>query len=109
MQSIFIEFNEKSGVGDLLFVNMNQPTEYRFYRRRDSWDECYMVEFCSNSEDYHFYWGHNEQERGIIDATTVLLPSYPIVEWKRIEFKPLLAYNLLKIIGEVERKFLFKI
>lgn len=65
MQIKFIEFNEKSGIGDLLFVNMGQSTVYRFYRRRDSWDECYMVEFCSNSEDYHFYWGHNEQERGM--------------------------------------------
>lgn len=62
-KNIFLEFDEEKGVGDLLFVNMNQPTQYRFYRRRKNWDECYMVEFCSNSEDYHLFWGHNEQER----------------------------------------------
>ena len=100
----FLEYNEESGVGDLLFVNMNQPTEYRFYRRRDSWDECYMVEFCSNSEDYHFYWGHNEQERGIIDATTVLLPSYPIVEWKRIDFNQFFPFNLTQIVESIEKQ-----
>lgn len=102
-KDFFLEFDEEKGVGDLLFVNMKQPTQYRFYRRRKNWDECYMVESCSDSDDYHLYWGHNEQDRGMIDATDLLLPPYPTVEWKRIEFKPLLAYNLLKIIGEVER------
>ena len=99
-----LEYNEKFGIGDLLFVNMNHPTQYRFYRRRDSWDDCYMVEFCSNSDDYHLFWGRNEQDRGVIDAIALLLPPYPEVEWKRIEFEPLLAYNLPKIIEEVERK-----
>ena len=70
----FLEFDEEKGVGDLLFVNMNHPIQYRFYRRRDRWDECYMVELCSKSEDYHLYWGHNKQERRVIDATALLLP-----------------------------------
>ena len=100
----FLEFDEEKGVGDLLFVNMNHPIQYRFYRRRDRWDECYMVELCSKSEDYHLYWGHNKQERRVIDVTALLLPPYPEVEWKRIEFEPLLAYNLPEIIEEVERR-----
>jgi len=104
VQRQFLEFKEESGIGDLLFVNISKPTKYRFYCRRDSWDDCYMVEFCSNSEDYHLYWGHNKQERRVIDATALLLPPYPEVEWKRIEFEPLLAYNLPKIIEEVERR-----
>lgn len=99
----FLEYNEKSGIGDLLFVNMNHPTQYRFYHRRDSWDECYMVEFCSNSEEYHLYWGHNVLDRGMIDPITLLLPPYPEVEWKRIKFETLLANNLHKIIEEIER------
>lgn len=99
----FLEFNEKSGIGDLLFVNMNHPTQYRFYRRRNSWDECFMVEFYSNSEDYHLYCGHNEQDRGMIDPITLLVPPYPKVEWKRIKFEPLLASNLPNIIEEIER------
>lgn len=103
-KNIFLEFDEEKGVGDLLFVNMNQPTQYRFYRRRKNWDECYMVEFCLNSEDYHLFWGHNEQERGMTDAIALLCPSYPKIEWKRIKFEPLLAYNLPKIIEEVERR-----
>ncbi len=100
----FIDFDDRKGVGDLLFVNMNHPTQYRFYRRRDSWDDCYMVEFCSNSEEYHLNWGHNEQQRRMIDATAILLPPYPEVEWKRTKLEPLLAYNLPKIIEEVERR-----
>ena len=103
IQRNFIEFNEKTGVGDLLFVNMNQPTKYRFYRRRDSWDECYMVEFCSSSDDYHFYWGHNEQERGIIDATIVLIPSYPEVEWKRIDYNHYFPFSLTQIVESIEK------
>ena len=74
VQRQFLEFKEESGIGDLLFVNISKPTKYRFYCRRDSWDDCYMVEFCSNSEDYHLYWGHNKQERRVIDATALLLP-----------------------------------
>ncbi len=103
IQRNFIEFNVKPGVGDLLFVNMNQPTECRFYRRRDSWDECYTVEFCPNSEDYHFYWGHNEHECGIIDATIVLLPSYSEIEWKQIDFNYHFPFNLTQIVESVER------
>lgn len=103
-KKVFIDFDGIKGVGDLLFVNKNHPTQHRFYRKRDSWDDCYMVEYCSNSEDYHLYWGHNEQERGMVDATNLLLSPYPEVEWKRIEFEPLLAYNLPIIIEEVERR-----
>ena len=97
-----LEYNEKSGIGDLLFVNMNHPTQYRFYRRRKNWDECYMVEFCSDSDDYNFYWGHNEQDRGMIDAITLLLPPYPKVEWKRVKI-PFLAYNLPQIVEFAEK------
>lgn len=107
-QGQFIEFDEKSGIGDLLFVNMSHRFQYRFYRRRENMDECYMVEFCSNSEEYHLYWGHNEQERGMIDATALLLPRYPEVEWKQVNFENLLAYNLPKIIEEVERRIFFR-
>lgn len=102
-KDIFLEFDEEKGVGDLLFVNMNHSTQYRFYRRRVSWDDCYMVEFCSNSEECNLYWGHNEQDRGMIDATNLLQPPYPRIEWKRIKMESLLAYNLPKIIEEVER------
>lgn len=104
VQGHFLEFNEETGIGDLLFVNMSQPTKFRFYCRRDSWDECYMVEFCSNSENYQLHWGHNEQDRGMIDAITLLLPSYPEVEWKRVKI-PFLAYNLTQIVESVEKVF----
>lgn len=104
VQGSFLEFNEKKGVGDLLFVRKTQPTKYRFYRRRSSWDECYMVEFCLDSDDYLLYWGHNEQERCMIDSTAILLPPHSEFEWKRINVEPLLAYNLPKIIEEVEKR-----
>ena len=52
VQGLFSEFNEKNGVGDLLFVNLSQPNKYRLYRRRKIRDECYMVEFHSDSEGY---------------------------------------------------------
>jgi hypothetical protein len=39
VQGFFSEFNEKTGVGDLLFVNVSHPNKYRFYRRRVSWDK----------------------------------------------------------------------
>lgn len=104
VQRQFIEFDEKSGIGDLLFVNMNHPTEYRFYRRRENLNECYMIEFCSNSEDYRLHWGLSGQESGMTDAIALLYPSYPKIEWKKLKFEPLLAYNLPKIIEEVERK-----
>lgn len=104
VQEQFIEFDEESGIGDLLFVNMNHPTEYRFYRRRENLNECYMIEFCSNSEDYRLHWGLSGQKSGMTDATALLLPKYPEVEWKQVNFENLLAYNLPKIIEEVERR-----
>lgn len=98
-----IEYDEAQGVGDLLFVNKHKLNQYRFYRRRNEWDECYMVEFCTDSSDYQFYWGHNDSDRGMIDVTTLLSPQDPEIEWKRIKFEPLLAYNLPKIIMSVEK------
>jgi len=98
-----IEFNEESGIGDLLFVNMRQPTKYRFYRRRKNWDECYMIEFCLDSDDYHLYWGHIEQERGMIDATNLLLPPYPEVEWKRVDLNRYFPFNLTQIVESMEK------
>jgi hypothetical protein len=102
-QGVYIEFKEESGIGDLLFVNKYNPWLYRFYRRKSIWDECYMVEFCTDSSDYQFYWGHNDSDRGMIDVTTLLSPQDPEIEWKRIKFEPLLAYNLPKIIMSVEK------
>lgn len=103
IQGHFIEFNEESGVGDLLFVNTNKQKQYRFYRRRKTWDECYMVEFCSDSDDYTWYWGHNDYERGLIDATPVLLPSYPEINWKRIDIIRYLPFNLTQIVESIEK------
>lgn len=103
VQEQFIEFDEESGIGDLLFVNMNHPIQYRFYRRRDRWDECYMVELCSKSEDYHLYWGHNVPDRGMIDPITLLLPPYPEVEWKRVDFNHYFPFNLTQIVESIEK------
>lgn len=107
-QGEFIEFDEESGIGDLLFVNMNHPTQYRFYRRRENLGECYMIEFCSNSDECRLHWGLNGQKSGMTDATALLLPSYPEVEWKQVNFENLLAYNLPKIIEEVESRIFFR-
>lgn len=104
VQGHFLEFNEESGIGDLLFVNMNHPSQYRFYRRRENVDECYMIEFCSNSKGYRLHWGVNGQKSGMTDATALLLPPYPEVEWKRVDLDPLLAYDLPKIIEKIERR-----
>ena len=79
-QDIFIEFNEVHSVGELLFVDKSKLNQYRFYRRRNSWEEC---NFCSNSDDYHLFEGYNEHERGVINATAILYPSNHEVEWKR--------------------------
>lgn len=98
-----LEYNEESGIGDLLFVNMSQPNKYRFYRRRKTWDECYMVEFCSDSDDFTWYWGHNDCVRGLIDVTELLFPPYPNAEWKQVKFEQSLAYNLSLIIGCVDK------
>lgn len=98
----FVDFNEAAGVGDLLFVNMDKPDQYRFYRRRNEWDECYMVEFSTKSDEYKLYWGQNEEERSKLDATELLLPSYPTVNWKRIKLNPLFVHNLPQILESVE-------
>ena len=97
----FIDYNETIGIGDLQFVNTNNVDQYRFYRRRDDWDECYMVEFYSDSIDYHFYWGYKESERGMIDVVTLLSPQDPEIEWKRVKI-PFLAYNLPQIVESIE-------
>ena len=99
----FIEYKVKNGIGDLLFVNMHNVKQYRFYRRRKNWNECYMVEFCSDSNDYNLYWGRNESERCMIDVTELLFPPYPDAEWKQVKFEQSLAYNLSLIIGCVDK------
>ena len=103
MEEIFKEYDETTGVGDLLFVNKHKLDQYRFYRRRNEWDECYMVEFCKDSCDYQLYWGHNDSDRDMIDVTTLLSPQDPEIEWKRIKFEPLLAYNLPTIVESTEK------
>lgn len=98
----FIDINEATGIGDLLFVNTNKLNQYRFYRRRKTWDECYMVEFCTDSYNYHLYQGYNKSERGMIDVTTLLSPQDPEIEWKRVKI-PFLAYNLPQIVESAEK------
>lgn len=98
-----LEYNEESGIGDLLFENMSQPNKYRFYRRRKTWDECYMVEFCSDSDDFTWYWGHNDCVRGLIDVTPVLLTSYPETLWKRVDFIRYFPFNLTQIVESIEK------
>ena len=102
MEEIFKEYDETAGVGDLLFVNKHNLSHYRFYRRRNDWDECYMVEFNSDSNNYKLYWGHNESDRGIIDVTPILPPFESQSDWKRVGFRPLLAYNFPNIIEDVQ-------
>lgn len=99
-----VKYDEATGVGDLLFVNTHQLYKYRFYRRINEWDECYMVEFFSNSKEYHFYWGLNELERGMVDVTALLSLQDSNPEWKRIKFQPLLAYNLPQILDPIEKE-----
>lgn len=99
----FVEYNEALGTGDLLFVNKQKLDQYRFYRRRNEWDECYMVVFCKDSFDYHLYWGHNKMERGMIDVTALLSPQGSDIAWKRVKIEPLFAYNLPQIIENVEK------
>lgn len=101
MEKIFKEYDETTGVGDLLFVNMSRPNQYRFYCRRKTWDECYMVEFCSDSDDYTWYWGHNDCDRGLIDVTPVLLPSYPDTKWKRVDIIRFFPFNLTQIVESI--------
>ncbi len=102
MKEIFKEYDETIGVGDLLFVNMDKLDQYRFYRRRNEWDECYMIEFCSNSNEYALYWGHNDSDRGMIDVTTLLLSQDTETVWKRVKI-PFLAYNLSQIVESAEK------
>ena len=96
----FIDYNETTGVGDLLFVNTNKLNQYRFYRRRNGWDKCYMVEFCTDSSDYQFYWGHNEFERGMIDLSYLLFLQNSKIEWILVKI-PFLAYNLPQIVESI--------
>ncbi len=53
IQGYFSEFKKKQLKAIFFFVNVSQPNKYRFYRRRKTWDEYYMVEFYSNSDNYH--------------------------------------------------------
>lgn len=102
-KKLFEEYDEAKGIGDLLFVNKHHSNKYRFYRRKNSWDDCFMVEFCSNSDNYHYYWGHNESERKDIDLSFELLPVDSPEEWSRTSFNPLLAYNLPEIVKKIEK------
>ena len=58
VQRQFLEFKEESGIGDLLFVNISQPTKYRFYCRRDSWDDYAR---CPGSGEHFFKLKHKEK------------------------------------------------
>ena len=99
----FLEFNDDNGIGDLLFVNISQPNLYKFFRRRKTWDECYMVEFRSDSDEFTLYWGHNVNERSLIDATEVLLPSHTKDKWKKIDFNHFSPFNLTQIVESIEK------
>lgn len=102
METVFKEYDETTGVGDLLFVNIDKPDQYRFYHRRNEWNACYMVEFSTKSDEFKLYWGHNEEERCKIDVTELLLPSFPTLSWKRIKLNTLFAHNLPQILESVK-------
>lgn len=44
--NMFVEFDKKTGIGDLLFVNIEPDImHYRFCRIRDNVKECFFLEF----------------------------------------------------------------
>ena len=103
-KELFYEYDEGKGIGDLLFVNTNKVNYYRFYRKRHEWDDCYMIEFSIDSDEYFMYWGGYDDHinRNMVCSFDILLPSDPKGEWRQVKFESLLAYNLPQILESVE-------
>ena len=105
-KELFNEYDEGKGVGDLLFVHTNKVNDYRFYRKRHEWDNCFMIEFSTDSDVYNIYWGgsNDQTTRNMVCSFDSLLPSDPKREWKQVKLEPLLAYNLPQILDSVENR-----
>lgn len=102
----FCEYDLRTGTGDLLFVDKDS-NRYLFFRVRDDWDYCYVIEFKNDADDYDsFFWGHidNGIHRSKFFRFMAFLDN-PSCKWNRVDIYPRqYAYNLEGLVEETEKR-----
>lgn len=102
----FCEYDMHSGIGDLLFYNSNLQ-RYRFYRVKNNWERCYVIEFGIEAKDYDsFFWGHIDD--GVHRSQFFSFMSFldnPSSKWKKVKIYPRqMAYNLEELSEKAEKE-----
>lgn len=84
----YIDYNEKQGIGDLLFVNRKDINRFRLYRIRKEWEDCYMVEFSLKSMVVEsLVKGTNVNQRSEIMGFDLLRSKNNSCDWKQVKIK----------------------
>ena len=87
-ENMFVEFDKKTGIGDLLFVRIESDImHYRFCRIRDDVKECFFLEFddCDNNQYQISFFQEDKGRREISNCLQWAL-SIPSDDWKLISF-----------------------
>ena len=84
-----IEYDRSTGIGDLLFVNRNNYRQFRFYRIRDLWNDCFVMEFETGcSKPKNIYWGNDYEGKRRISEHFLFFPPIERIEWKLVNIFP---------------------
>ena len=99
-EDMFVEFDKKTGLGDLLFVSIEpEIMHYRFCRIRDCVKECFFLEFDDRDNNQYqiSFFQEDKGKREIMNCLQWAL-SIPSDDWKLISFNqpPIKLVQLLK-------------
>ena len=100
--NMFVEFDKKTGLGDLLFVSIESKImHYRFCRIRDNVKECFVLEFDDrNNNQYKIsYFQEDKGKREILNCLQWALYT-PSDGWKLLSLNqpPFKLVKLLKMM-----------
>lgn len=101
-EDMFVEFDKKTGLGDLLFVSIEpEIMHYRFCRIRDYVKECFFLEFDDRDNNQYqiSFFQEDKGKREILNCQQWALYT-PSDGWKRLSLNqpPINLIQLLKVI-----------
>lgn len=101
-EDMFVEFDKKTGLGDLLFVSIEpEIMHYRFCRIRDYVKECFFLEFDDrDNNQYQISFFQEDKGRREISNCLQWALSIPSDGWKLLSLNqpPFKLESLLKKI-----------
>lgn len=102
-EDMFIEFDKKTGLGDLLFVSIEpEIMHYRFCRIRDNVKECFFIEFDDRDNNQYqiSFFQEDKGKREILNCQQWALYT-PSDGWKLLSLNQP-PYKLESLLEKID-------